>query len=82
MLKVISRSTFDLQAVLDTLVESAVRLCDADMAAIYRLSGTIYEHAASHWLTPAIRDYMTKIQFEPVGARSLGELRLNATSSM
>src|SRR5436190_8746609 len=65
VLKVISRSTFDLQAVLDTLVESAVRLSDADMAAIHRLRGAIYEHAASHWLTPAIRDYMTKIQFEP-----------------
>jgi signal transduction histidine kinase len=65
VLKVISRSTFDLQAVLDTLVESAVRLCDADMAAIHRLKGSIYEHAASHWLTPEIRGYLTKIQFEP-----------------
>jgi GAF domain-containing protein len=57
VLEVISRSAFDLQSVLDTLVESATRLCEADTAVIGRPKGATYYFEASYGLSPEFVEF-------------------------
>jgi signal transduction histidine kinase/CheY-like chemotaxis protein len=64
VLKVISRSTFNLQTVLDTLTESAARLCDADMAAITRQKGGAYHYATVYNFPPGLDEYLKSVPLE------------------
>ena len=65
VLKVMSRSTFDLQVVLNTLVESAARLCEADIATGLRIVGSVAEVAASYGLTPELHEQSKMFKFQP-----------------
>ena len=65
VLKVISSSTFDLQAVLDTLVESAARLCRSERSAIRLLKDGLYHNVSSHGIPPA---HKARMEREPIKA--------------
>jgi signal transduction histidine kinase len=79
VLKVISRSTFDLQTVLQTLVESAARLSEADKATITRQRDGVFYRAESHGFSDEFMNYVRTVPIVPDRSSATGRALLEGT---
>jgi len=76
LLKVIGRSTFDLQPVFETLAQNAVRLCGANQATIRRFDGQLLHVVGTHNLTPENRDFSSQNPIAPGRGSAAGRAAL------
>jgi signal transduction histidine kinase len=77
VLKVISRSAFDLKPVLETLIENATRLCDADQGYIYRVDGELYRPAACYNVTPEQKAWVEENPISPGTGTAIARVGLH-----
>src|SRR5262249_42388511 len=80
VLKVISRSKFELQPVLDTLVESAARLCSAENTLVWLRDGDVYRVAARYGFSPDEEEYLRKHPILPDRGSVAGRAILERTA--
>jgi signal transduction histidine kinase len=76
VLKIISRSTFDLKSVLQTLVESAARLCNADAATVTRQKDGRFIRAESYGYSPEFIEHLRALPVEPGRGSAMGRALL------
>src|SRR5262249_17528257 len=74
VLKVISRSTFELQPVLDTLIENATKLCAAEQGFIFRSDGEVYRLAADHNAPAGFREWVCRRAIRPGDGSVVGRV--------
>jgi GAF domain-containing protein len=78
VLKLISRSTFELEVVFESLVEAAAKLCEADFANIWRPCGRWYRMAATYQTAAAHKEYLANLSIEPSKGSCVGRTLLEA----
>ena len=80
VLKVISRSAFDLEIVLKTLVESAARLCDADRGTITRQKDGVFFRAEAYGFSDEFMDYARTVPIVPDRGSAVGRVLLEGVA--